>query len=254
MPKKVERNKPPRYKKSYAEKLTLGKIWHFIWEDNSALSWVANVVLAFILIKFIIYPLLGLLLGSQLPVVAVISESMTHAPTPICTERSILDGRCLAHESEVREICGENLLGKGHLNLDGYWIKCGDWYEEKNITKEQFATFPFKKGFDKGDVIVLRGAKPETLEVGDILIYNSNLDENYARPYPIIHRIVAIRETPSGYIYETKGDHNEFQITTSVFDETNITQAQIIGKGALRIPWIGYVKIGFVELLQAIGF
>ena len=37
-----------------------------------------NVVLAFVLIKFIIYPGAGLIMGTRLPVVAVVSESMEH--------------------------------------------------------------------------------------------------------------------------------------------------------------------------------
>ena len=49
----------------------LKKTWHFIWEDDSLLSWIVNIVLAIVLIKFIIYPGLGLVLGTGFPVVAV---------------------------------------------------------------------------------------------------------------------------------------------------------------------------------------
>ena len=57
-------------------KKKLKRLWHFIWEDNSVWSWIANIVLAFILIKFIVYPSLGFVLGTTHPVVAVVSESM----------------------------------------------------------------------------------------------------------------------------------------------------------------------------------
>ena len=53
-------------------------IWYFIWEDNSLLSWIVNVILAFVLIKFIIYPGLGLLFSTSYPIVAVVSGSMEH--------------------------------------------------------------------------------------------------------------------------------------------------------------------------------
>ena len=59
-------------------KKRLKKIWYFIWEDNSIWSWIVNIILAFVLIKFIVYPGLGFLLSTSHPVVAVVSESMEH--------------------------------------------------------------------------------------------------------------------------------------------------------------------------------
>ena len=59
-------------------KNTLIKTWKFIWDNDSPLSWILNVIIAFILVKFIIYPGLGLLLGTTHPVVAVVSGSMSH--------------------------------------------------------------------------------------------------------------------------------------------------------------------------------
>ena len=57
---------------------TAKNVWKFIWEDDSIWSWMLNIILAFVLIKFIVYPGLGLLLGTSYPVVAVVSESMEH--------------------------------------------------------------------------------------------------------------------------------------------------------------------------------
>ena len=54
------------------------KVWHFIWEEDSVASWVVNIILAFVLIKFIVYPGLGFALGTTHPVVAVVSPSMEH--------------------------------------------------------------------------------------------------------------------------------------------------------------------------------
>ena len=56
----------------------LKKIWNFIWHDNSVWSWLVNVILAFVLVKFVIYPGLGFLLHTTHPVVAVMSSSMEH--------------------------------------------------------------------------------------------------------------------------------------------------------------------------------
>ena len=60
-------------------KKVLKGIWYFIWEDNSFWSWIVNIILAFVLIKFIVYPGLGFLLGTGFPIVAVISGSMDHS-------------------------------------------------------------------------------------------------------------------------------------------------------------------------------
>ena len=59
-------------------KQQLKKAWKFFWDSDSTLSWVLNLVVAFILIKFLVYPGLGLALGTDFPIVAVVSESMEH--------------------------------------------------------------------------------------------------------------------------------------------------------------------------------
>src|SRR3989338_5715499 len=82
------------------------KAWHFLWEDDSLLSWAANVIVAFVLIKFVVYPVLGLLLSTSYPVVAVVSGSMEH-----------------------KEGFGE------------YWANTGSYYESMGITKQEFSDY-----------------------------------------------------------------------------------------------------------------
>jgi len=229
------------------------KVWKFIWEDDSALSWLANIVVAFVLIKFIVYPLLALVLGTQLPIVAVISESMSHTPTDLCEQRSLFTGDCVKYDDSSYEICATKYHKKGKLDFDTYWKTCGPWYEDIHISKTEFESFKLKNGFEKGDVIVLGRADPEKLEVGDILVFLSNLDSTKSRPYPIIHRIVKISQTSSGKIYSTKGDHNGYQITTFNFNEKQILEAQVLGRGVAKIPYIGYIKLWFVDLLRLVG-
>ena len=53
--------------------------------------------------------------------------------------------------------------------------------------------------------------------------------------------------------FQTKGDNNKDSIKTQQLDETNIDGNEIIGKAVLRIPLLGYIKIGFVEMLKLIG-
>lgn len=207
-------------------KEVIKKFWKFLWYEDSLLSWMVNIVLAFIIIKFLIYPGLGLALGTQLPVVAVISESMEH------------EGNFDQWWASSAQ-CGEG----GLLQTNFKACTQEQWYAEKNITKEDFMKFTLENGFKKGDIIILKGSNYDELKIGDILVFQSKMD------YPIIHRIVYKDDT-----IQTKGDHNARQLETAQVNEKYITKEQIIGKAWFKVPWIGYIKIWFVDLLTCITF
>jgi hypothetical protein len=235
------------------------KTRYFLSEDKSVWSWLANLAIAFVVIKFIVYPLLGFIFGTSLPVVAVVSSSMDHSP--------LEDGICGIRVQDVD-------------SYDDYWNVCGGWYEAHGITKEQFKEYPFHNGFDKGDIMVIVGGGRSTIKQGDVMVFEAR------QQYPIIHRVVAMAETPAGTVYSTKGDHNPVQIqdyivasrfgeashcerdgqpvvcslgaarvtneTTNaiaLIDETNIPEDKVLGKAVARIPWLGYVKIWFTDLI-----
>jgi hypothetical protein len=190
----------------------LQKIWHFLWHNNSIWSWIANVIVAFVVIKYLFLPGLGLLLGTPLPIVAVVSESMEH------------DG-----------------------NFDTWWesecctsgISCFQQkglYAKQDITQKQFLDFPLKNGFNKGDLIVLTSAK--NAQLGDVIVF---VTQNY--PEPIIHRLVRKDTT-----YSTKGDNN-CGISNL---EKSILPEQVIGKATFRIPLLGWIKILATDLLTII--
>lgn len=202
------------------------RFWHFFWEDESIWSWLLNILVAFVLIKFVVYPVLGLMLGTGYPIVAVVSESMEHG----------------LHDSLI---CGQK-LGDFKHSFDNFWNLCGNWYGTVNITKMEFQTFPFQNGFDKGDVIILWRAKPEKIQIGDILVFQGD------RPQPIIHRIVKKWQENGKYFFQTKGDHNSASIAGNL-GETKIGENRIYGKGIIRLPYLGWVKIIFVELLRPLG-
>jgi len=204
----------------------LGKAWDFIWHDNSIWSWIVNVILAFVLIKFLIYPGLGFAFGTSHPVVAVVSSSMEH------------EG----------------------MDYDEFWAETGKWYEENmGITKEEFRKYPFSSGFSKGDIMVLVGVSPDKIKKGDILVFWNQ--ENNPNAYPIIHRVTGFVETEkNGFFYQTKGDNPitnkepiDFCNSTGCIDEKNIHENQAIGKAVLRIPFIGNLKIWFVDFLHMVG-
>nr|MCK4930118.1 signal peptidase I [Nanoarchaeota archaeon] len=202
-----------RKKKKKPKKPTtlLGKIWYFIWHDNSVASWIVNIVLAYLIIKFIVYPGLGLVFGTNFPIVAVVSNSMEH-----------------------------------HMPLDEWWAKNEDYYLALNITRYDFEEYPFKNGFNRGDIMFLIGKKPEDINIGDVIVFKSK------KPYPIIHRVIK-KDDKNMWVFQTKGDNNKAQIRDSELDETQVLEEQILGKAVFRVPWLGYVKIWFVDLMKITG-
>lgn len=179
----------------------LKKTWHFIWHEDSLLSWIVNIILAFIIVKFLIYPGLGLLFGTGYPVVAVVSGSMEH------------DG-----------------------SFDDWWNSQKDFYENYNISKDEFNEFKFKNGFSMGDIMIL--VKADDIKVGDVIVFRGSVKD------PIIHRVVKVSE-----VIQTKGDHNP----TSRNDEMNIAKQNIYGRAVFRIPYLGWIKLLFVRLINLFG-
>jgi len=183
----------------------LKKTWHFLWEDESVWSWLANIVVAFVLIKFVVYPGLGWMLGTSFPIVAVVSGSMEH-----------------------------------HGGFDGWWASNGGFYEERGIISTDFKQYPFPNGFNKGDIMVLRGLKKENIKIGTVIVFHtSRLAE------PVIHRVVISADG----VVTTKGDFNK----NSHSFEQQIPRDKIIGEAFVKIPYLGYIKIWFVDLMRFIG-
>jgi signal peptidase len=186
---------------------------------------VVNIILAFIIIKFLLYPGLGLVFETNLPVVAVISDSMDHkgnfdewwGETPICT---------------IKTPCAYTQ---------------GSWYIEHNISKEKFQEYSLFKGFVRGDVISLRGIDPEDVIIGDVIVFDIN------GPYPIIHRVIEISSEENETVFLTKGDHNPYPITQAFLDETHVLGSQIRGKATARIPYIGYVRLIAADFISLVS-
>ncbi len=225
-------------------KSALKKTWHFIWEEDSIASWIVNIILAFILIKFLVYPALGFIFHTGFPVVAVVSGSMEHGLSPVCQDYDQTNDQCLTYSSNMGFICG-NIIAKQGINFDKYWSTCGNWYASRNITKDEFQGFSFRNGFNTGDIMVLYGEDPTKIKLGDIIVFSTS-----TRPDPIIHRVVKITKDQNTnlLIFATKGDHNED--TNTMVNEGMITQDRYIGKAVFRIPYLGWIKIGFVNFIN----
>ena len=191
-----------------------GKFWHFIWEEDSLASWLANIVIAFVLIKFIVYPGIGFVFGTTHPIVAVVSGSMEHR------------GLGFVNWWETGECNGAPRLPPSEL------------YKQYHVTKEGFEEYWFNNGFNTGDLMILFGdGEPQ---IGEVVVFFSPDGQ------PIIHRVIEIKTDGS---LHTKGDNN----CGSLPFEESINGNILIGKAVLRIPLLGWVKIGFLKILDLVG-
>jgi signal peptidase I len=191
--------------------------WHFMWVEDSAASWIANIIVAFIIIKFIVYPVLGWALGTSYPIVAVVSGSMQHDGT---------FADWWVHQCKF---------------ADGSTATQGRLYEILGISQSTFESYSFHNGFNRGDLMILYS--PTNAKVGDVLVYSAPGFSD-----PIIHRIIVERDGTAGTVFETKGDANCGQ---NQF-EKSIAQSQVLGKAVIRIPLLGWIKIGAVDLLSLV--
>ncbi|MCS7135402.1 MAG: signal peptidase I [Candidatus Aenigmarchaeota archaeon] len=88
-----------------------------------------------ILIVLLVNYGLGLLLKTDLPLVAVISESMTHDQTTEIVHYKFLE-------------------------------------TEYGYSRDFVESWPIKNGFRKGDVLVIKGVEREKLKVGDVIVFD----------------------------------------------------------------------------------
>lgn len=181
------------------------KFWRFLKEDTWQ-SWLVSLVLMILFIKLIFFPLLSLATGSAMPLLVVESCSMYHAQ-----------------------------------EFSNWWSSHKAWYESKGTSLQEFESFHFKNGLNKGDIILV--TKVKNPEKGRIIIFRPN--EDSVAQHPIIHRIIS--ENPIA----TKGDNNVAQLTKTnnplKVDETSIPSEKIIGKATIRIPYLGWIKLIFFE-------
>ena len=169
------------------------KFWAFLKKDTWG-SWFVSLILIVILIKFIFFPGLSLITGSSLPLVVVESCSMYH-----------------------------------ESSFESWWDQNSMWYNEYGIEKEDFESYSFKNGLNKGDILLIWGHSE--YKRGDIIVFTA------PTKHPLIHRIIS--KSP----ISTKGDHNTAQLSI----EKEIKESAILGKSAIKIPLIGWAKLIFFE-------
>lgn len=86
--------------------------------------------------------------------------------------------------------------------------------------------------YHKGDLIFVQGT--DEVSAGDIVVFDAP-----AYRYPIIHRVIDVDKG----ILTTKGDNNVNP------DPWETTINDVHGKSVLRLPFLGWVKVGIFEIL-----
>jgi len=192
------------------------QFWKWLWHSDSILSWLVALIFAFIIVKFIFFPIISFTFQTSLPLVVVESGSMHHPGT----------------------FLGNTFSTQGSFNL--WWASSSRWYENIGIYKEQSQEWPLRTGLEKGDIVLVQGwTKPK---VGDIIIFSADT------VHPIIHRVVKIEVIDGKNVYSTKGDNNSDQLVS----EKQIQENALIGKAVFRIPKLGWLKLFFVEIGKAL--
>lgn len=114
-------------------KFSVKRTWAFLKEDSWS-SFFVNLALAFLIIKFVFFPLASFITGSSMPLVIVESCSMYHS-------------------SNFEEILKNPI------------------YSNFNISYTDTLNWRFKSGLSKGDIIVV--FNPKDIKIGDVIIFRS---------------------------------------------------------------------------------
>ena len=109
------------------------KIWHFLWDEESVVSYVVFIAVAFIVLKFLVFPGVLFVTGYS-DIAAVVSTSMYH--------------------------------GDAQFNHSFY-----AWLEFNGYDISEVNEWPFQEGLNVGDVILVKKFPPEQIAVGDIVLF-----------------------------------------------------------------------------------
>lgn len=129
----------------------LKRIWNYLKKDTWD-SWLVSLVLLYVGIKFVFFPILAFATGSPMPLMVVESCSMYHGD-----------------------------------NFNNWWNDSKGWYLGNGIDKEAFKEFAYKNGLNKGDIVFVWGRGDYNL--GDVIIFSQNKEST--RITPTIHREIS---------------------------------------------------------------
>jgi signal peptidase I len=216
-----------------------------IGKDNTkfkkSIYFLSYIIFSFIL-AFLIYQLISLILGVNMPLAIVVSRSME--PNLKIGDLVILTK---AKDLDVKEIDLNYNISKKDLKD----------FADLNYKTNQYGLKQIDSIKINTEIIYIEDTKNN-----DIVVYNSNI-----RNKNIIHRAILLINAKDGKFIITKGDNNK---TNTLLDQDcNIRQVNnklilqnnclhlyptpinsVKGKLIGRIPYIGYIKIIFSKIFS----
>lgn len=194
--------------------------------------WIVYLLYS-LLLAFIIFKLLGLFLGTSLPLATVVSGSM-----------------------EPSFYRGDIMVIKSAKNLNAEVITIDQEIKTKNLS--EFSKMEYSKnqyGVNEVEKIIINNqeviVKDAIKNNNSVVVYKSNLTGR-----DIIHRVVLIIDAEDGEFVLTKGDNGE---TNYIIDQDcavsgnyivngclhiyPIETKDLLGKKLFKIPYIGYLKL-----------
>ena len=93
------------------------------------------------------------------------------------------------------------------------------------------SNFPFRGGFERGDLLVVRGVDVKDIAIGDVIVFQVPGRQE------LTHRVVEKLEVDNQLSFRTKGDANRGPDTISIKPEW------IKGRAIFVIPKIGHISL-----------
>lgn len=92
----------------------------------------------------------------------------------------------------------------------------------------------------RGDLVVVKGAPPEEISIGDIIVYY-----NPFQRVAVVHRVIDIKKNGDEFVFYTKGDNN---LTNPKSDQEAgiappIREDWVKGRVVLTIPKLGWPRV-----------
>jgi len=105
-----------------------------------------------------------------------------------------------------------------------------------------------------GDVVIVTGVDPESIKVGDIIVFNKIVylpGKNYEKQLqtPVVHRVVDIVEKGGLRYFKTKGDANPLPDHWYVPEDAVLGKVLCLNGEPFRIPYVGYFSIFFHDII-----
>ena len=113
----------------------LKKAYNFLWKEESLLSYAVFIILAFVILRFVAFPVVLYATGTT-DIAAVVSTSMQHS------------------------------------DLTNFTFN--EWLTFHNFSAEAVAKWPYLEGLNLGDVIAVKKFPAQDIKPGDIILFYSD--------------------------------------------------------------------------------